>query len=447
MLYLLLKLIVRAGLWVFFRKFEVRNRSRMPKRGPLLVVSNHPNTFMDPLVIAVLLRQQVFFITKGTVFNTPFKKWLLRHMNMIPIHRQQDAPGQRVNNAAAFQACFTALKHRKTLLIFPEGTSFKERRLRPLKTGTARMALGAEAAGAAVAGITILPVGLNYSDPTHFRSDVFVNVGKPIAAASFLPAYYDNAAAAANALTDHLRQQLERLIIVTPSDEDDALIRHIEQLYKRHLAAEVPADAPEHEQDFLITRAIANSLHYFNQNNPAQVETIKQQVKAYMLELEQIGLNDSLLSTDEEGQLWQNLKFGTYLLLGFPLYAYGLVNNYLPYIIPSKVANLLTAEEEFRAPVMLTVGIFSFPVLYLLQAFLFWKLNPAVIYLLLYLLSLPVSGFFTLHYWHIFKRAKGQWLLMRLFSKSKEQIARLRVQRQEIVDALELAKKHYLKVR
>ncbi|MFT2009147.1 lysophospholipid acyltransferase family protein [Pontibacter sp. 13R65] len=447
MLYFLLKQIVRVGLWVFFRRFEVRNRSLMPKRGPLLIVCNHPNTFMDPLLVAVLLRQQVFFITKGTVFNTPFKKWLLQHMNMIPIHRQQDAPGQTVNNSAAFQACFDALKNHQTLLIFPEGTSFNERRLRPLKTGTARMALGAEVAGAAEAGVAILPVGLNYSDPTRFRSNVFVNVGKPIQAAAFLPAYYDNAITAANALTDHIRQQLEKLIIITPSDEDDALIRHIEQLYKRQLAADLPPDAPKHERDFLITKAIANSLHYFNQHDPAQVELLKQKMKPYMQELEQMGLNDSLLGAAGEEHLWQSLKTALYLLLGFPVYFYGCINNYLPYIIPSKVANLLTEEQEFRAPVMLTVGLFSFPLFYLLQGFIFWSFIPSAAYLLLYQLSLPVSGFFTLHYWHIFQRAKGRWLLMRLFSKSKEKIAHLQVQRQNIMDALEQAKKHYLKAR
>ncbi|TXK31572.1 hypothetical protein FVR03_19770 [Pontibacter qinzhouensis] len=90
-------------------------------------------------------------------------------------------------------------------------------------------------------------------------------------------------------------------------------------------------------------------------------------------------------------------------------------------------------------------GIFSFPLFYLLQAFLFWELIPSVAYLLLYLLSLPVSGFFTQHYWHAFQRAKGKWLLSRQFSESKDQIVHLRQQLQQIVNTLEQAKKHYLK--
>ena len=68
MLYAILKLVYRIGLWVFFKRLEVRNRNLIPAEGPLLVVSNHPNTFMDPVVIAAQLRQPAFFIAKSTVF-------------------------------------------------------------------------------------------------------------------------------------------------------------------------------------------------------------------------------------------------------------------------------------------------------------------------------------------------------------------------------------------
>ncbi|SIR47662.1 lysophospholipid acyltransferase family protein [Pontibacter lucknowensis] len=444
MLYLVLKLILRTGLWVFFRRFVVRNRHLMPVRGPLLVVANHPNTFMDPIVIASLLPQQVYFIAKSTVFSSPLHNWLLHRMNLIPIHRQADTPGVPIDNEATFRASYQALKERKTLLIFPEGTSFNERRLRKIKTGTARMALGAVAHMPAVANLQILPVGLNYSDPTRFRSDVFVNVGRPIAVAPYLTQYQQDEKGTVNELTDQIRQQLEKLIVITPSDDEDALVRQIEQVYKEKLAAQTPIEAPRHVRDFLLTRAIVKGLAHFMETQPERVERFRNKMRSYTQQLQELDLQH--LPTMEENNvlLRQSLARTLLLTLTMPLYLYGLINNYLAYIIPSKVADALTEEQEFRAPIMLSVGIFSFPVLYALQGAILWHFWPNAVYLLLYLISLPLSGFFALRYWNTLLRVREHWLLLRLFLSKSPVAESLKRLRQELIDELEGARKEFL---
>ncbi|PKV62587.1 1-acyl-sn-glycerol-3-phosphate acyltransferase [Pontibacter ramchanderi] len=445
MLYFILKLILRTGLRVFFRRFVVRNRHLMPARGPLLVVANHPNTFMDPIVIASLLPQQVYFIAKSTVFSTPMHSWLLHRMNLIPIHRQEDKPGVPLDNEATFKAIYQALATRKTLLIFPEGTSFNERRLRKLKTGTARMALGAVAHLPEVANLQILPVGLNYSDPTRFRSDVFVNVGKPIAVASYLTQYQQDEKGTVTELTDHMRRQLEKLIVVTPTDDEDVLVRQIEQVYKEKLAAQTPIDAPRHVRDFLLTRAIIKGLAHYLETQPKRVEQFRSKMRSYNRQLEELDLQR--LPTVEENNvlLRQTLARTLLLTLTMPLYLYGLFNNYLAYIIPSKVADALTEEQEFRAPIMLSVGIFSFPLLYALQAAVFWHFLPDPLYLLLYLVSLPLSGFLALRYWGTLLRVREHWLLLRLFLSKNTVAESLKRQRHELIEELEGARNEYLR--
>ncbi|MDX5417846.1 MAG: lysophospholipid acyltransferase family protein [Hymenobacteraceae bacterium] len=444
MLYLVLKLILRIGLWVFFRRFEVRNRHLMPKRGPLLVVANHPNTFMDPIVIASLLQQQVYFIAKSTVFNSPLKKWLLHRMNLIPIHRREDMPKGPFNNEETFQASYQALAAQKTLLIFPEGNSFNERRLRKLKTGTARMALGAIENSADASKLLILPVGLNYSDPTRFRSEVFVNVGKPIAAASYLERYHQDGVGTVTELTAHIRQQLEKLIVVTPSNDEDVLVRQIEQLYKERLAAQTPIEAPRHIRDFLLTRAIIKSLAHFINTQPQRVEKMREKINHYNRQLQALDLQHLPTMEEKHVLLRQSIAKTLLLAITIPLYLYGLVNNYLAYIIPSKVADALTEAAEFRAPIMLSVGTFSFPLLYAAQATLLWQFLPDKVYLLLYLISLPISGFFTLRYWNALKHVRGQWLLLRLFLTKNPMAERLKRKRQEILDELDQARVEYL---
>ncbi|MBF9255296.1 1-acyl-sn-glycerol-3-phosphate acyltransferase [Pontibacter sp. 172403-2] len=444
MLYAILKLIYRIGLRVFFRQLEVRRRDLMPQQGPLLIVSNHPNTFMDPVVIAAQLKQPVYFIAKSTVFGSSVQNWLLRKMHLIPIHRREDNPEQPVSNEEAFAAIFKALAQQKTLIIFPEGNSFNERRLRKIKTGTARIALSATADTGL--DIQILPVGLNYTAPTRFRSSVFVNVGKPINVADYAEAYKTDGPAAVLALTEEIRQRLEKLTINTPTAEEDELARNIEAIYKEQLWDEVPPLATTYEKEFLLTKGIVRSINYFYRTQPERVAVIRQKLQNYMLQLHRLHLQDTLVGQGRKSVLWQFLRLTVYLVLGFPAYVFGLLHNYVPYIIPSKIARAVTHEEEWHAPIMLTAGIFTFPLAYTSEVWLLSQVwQPATAAILLYLLSLPLSGFFALHYWSILKHTQGHWTLLRLFSKRQLLVEDLRRQQEELRLDLEQARQEYLR--
>ena len=136
-----------------------------------------------------------------------------------------------------------------------------------------------------------------------------------------------------------------------------------------------------------------------------------------------------------------------YLLAGFPVYLYGLINNYIPYIIPSKVARLITKDEVYMAPIMMTTGIFSFSICYILQVLFFHQLTGNIIWLtLLYGLSLPLSGFLVLHYWNHLTGFYNNWMLFLLFYRRKPLIARLIARRESIIESLEMARKEYTSV-
>ncbi|MEJ8758623.1 lysophospholipid acyltransferase family protein [Pontibacter sp. H259] len=442
MLYTFLKWLYQAGLWFFFRKLEVRNTHLIPDEGPLLVVSNHPNTFMDPIVIAAQLKQPMYFIAKSTVFGSAFQNWMLRQMHLIPIHRKEDNPDATISNDEAFAASFKALEQQKTILIFPEGNSYNQRRLRKLKTGTARIALGA--ALQSNQDVKILPIGLNYSAPTRFRSDVFVNVGKPISVAEYLSAYKQNDHAAVLELTEEIRERLEKLIVHTTTDEEDELARQVTAIYKERLAPTVPTIALPHEQDFILTKGIVKSISHFSQTDPERVATIKQELNNYTNQLKRLHLQDPVLTKESRDVMTQSFIGLLYLLVGFPVYLYGLVHNYLPYIIPSKIARTVTKEQEWFAPIMLTTGIFTFPIFYALEVWLannWFEVNG--LELILYFLSLPLSGFFTLHYWNKLQHTQSHWLLLRLFYSRQHIVDKLRQQRQHIISLLEKAQQDY----
>ena len=146
MLYSFIRTIVRIIVWVYFRKINVHNAELIPKDVPLIITPNHPSSFMDIMVVVSFIKQKLHFIMRGESFNTAFKRWLFDYLHLIPIYRKDKTPELMFKNKEVFEKCYQLLAKKGALILFPEGLSKTERRLREIKTGAARIALGAEAA-------------------------------------------------------------------------------------------------------------------------------------------------------------------------------------------------------------------------------------------------------------------------------------------------------------
>lgn len=448
MFYYIFKYIFRLATWVFFSDIHIRNREALPQKGPLLVVANHPSTFMDPIVAGMFLKQRIYFIAKGSLFDTPFKSWVLRKMGVIPVYRKQDSSGEMNKNDSIFERCYDYLGKKSTIMIFPEGTSINERRLRKIKTGTARIALGAEAQHDFKLGVKIATVGLNYSNPRQFRSELYINVDNPIAVSDYASDYQKDEFQTVRDLTERIRQRLEAHIVVTEDDEDDELVKNIETLYMNRLIDELDLAEERKEEEFLIQKGLIAAIEYCERTDPDRIVLMKQKIDAYFDKLKRLALNDKLLaSTRKTGSIVRkSLKRMLYTILGLPVHLYGLLNNYIPYILPSKIANLITKHDEYIGPIMMTVGIFSFPLFYGLQMYGVHQLFGNGWLTALYGLSLPLTGFFVLHYWRRIQITRDYWKLFAIFYKRNTVISGLIEQRKEIMDMLEKAKEDYVAV-
>jgi len=169
MLYRFLKLLVGLGIRFYYKEVRVKNKVNLKTEGPLIIIANHPNTLMDAMMLGHVCQQPIHYMAKATLFDSKFKMWLLRSLNMIPINRIGEGRIKGVSNQDSFLACYEMLEKGKTLVVFPEGTSFQERHLRQLKSGTARIALETERRNNNTLGLMVLPIGLNYSQAEKFR--------------------------------------------------------------------------------------------------------------------------------------------------------------------------------------------------------------------------------------------------------------------------------------
>jgi glycerol-3-phosphate O-acyltransferase / dihydroxyacetone phosphate acyltransferase len=155
---------------------------RVPPTGPVLLVANHPNSLLDAAMVTVAARRPVRFLAKSTLFDdraiAPPVRWLVRASGAIPVYRRIDGTAPTGGNDEAFRAVRAALADGSAVALFPEGISHARASLAPLKTGAARLALGA--AQSIGHSIPIVPVGLLLDDRAVFRSTARIIVGAPI---------------------------------------------------------------------------------------------------------------------------------------------------------------------------------------------------------------------------------------------------------------------------
>src|SRR5205823_8154473 len=175
----MLRSLLRMLIRIFFRRIEVTGVERVPLEGPVIFVLNHPNGLIDPAFLLCLAPRRVSFLAKAPLFRMPVIGFVVRAFKAIPVHRRQDAGGDLAKNAETFEAARGVLVRGGTIAVFPEGTSHSDPKLRPLKTGTARIALGAAAALPPHSNLQIVPVGLYYRAKQTFRSAALLHFGSP----------------------------------------------------------------------------------------------------------------------------------------------------------------------------------------------------------------------------------------------------------------------------
>lgn len=177
------------------------------KQGPLLIASNHPNSFLDAIILTTLLKNPVYSLARGDAFAGKMITKILTSLNMHPVYRVSEGVENLEHNYTTFKACQDIFKQNGIVLIFSEGRCINEWHLRPLKKGTARLALVAWQQGVP---LEVLPLGINYSSFRKFGKTIFLNFGNIITKEQINPDFSDGLAI--NQFNQILKQQLQNLV-------------------------------------------------------------------------------------------------------------------------------------------------------------------------------------------------------------------------------------------
>jgi 1-acyl-sn-glycerol-3-phosphate acyltransferase len=139
-----LKILIQAGLWLFCHKIHLKNKQLFTTRGPLLIIANHPNSFLDALIIGSYYKRRVYFLARGDAFKKPIHRFILESLNMIPVYRLREGKEYLHLNDYAFNKSIDLLNKGFAVLIFIEGICINSNELQPFKKGTARILEGAQ---------------------------------------------------------------------------------------------------------------------------------------------------------------------------------------------------------------------------------------------------------------------------------------------------------------
>ena len=274
--------LARAIARIFYRVDAV---GAPPARGPLLLLPNHPNALLDPALVIATAGRPVRFLAKSTLFSGAFGP-LMRAAGAIPVYRRQDDSDVK-RNAESFAAVAAALARGEAICIFPEGISHSSGMLEPLRTGAARMALSAAAAGVEV---RLVAVGINLEQKTAFRSRVTIAYGEPMVVLT--PATADASTHAVSELTADISERMRSLLVEAEPTQDAALVERLRRL----LESERPAGGREESLD--RSRLIAEGLQRLRRERPEWYEEALIQLRRYDDRLRRFGLADGALDFD-----------------------------------------------------------------------------------------------------------------------------------------------------
>ena len=336
----------------------------MPTSGPLIIVTNHPNTIVDPFLAAAQFRQPVYFLANAGLFKHKIGNWFFSTFFCIPIQRSVDVGGKPINNKVAFAQCISFLEGGGSLFIAAEGGSFVGRNLKKLKTGTARIALSTEDSNNFDLNLKILPIGLVYEQPAKFRSRVMVNVGEPILLKDYQERYREASFKTAKQLTAHLHNQLSDLLI-NPIDEGQSEEVQATIATVKNTLPLSPRSFIDFFQYLLQQKNLfpANAESWFDKNGAT--------VHQYAVKRENLHISDQAVSEHNQAKN-NNWKRWLFLILGAPLFLYGAINHLFIAGIPVLLWKRLGLYATYQGTVYFLGGLFLLLLFYPLQFFLVW---------------------------------------------------------------------------
>jgi len=435
----LIHFIFGIGISIFFKKIELYNSENLPEKSGLIFVSNHPNALIDPALLFIALPRKIAFLAKSTLFKMPIIGYLVRTVGALPLYRQQDKGEDVSKNQETFSVARELLKKGGAIAIFPEGVSHDKPQLQPLKTGAARIALGAVSSGKNPASLDlrIVPVGLYYTEKTTFRSEALLHFGESF---PVTPVELDEQGHPPRETVRELTEKIEKsLREVTLNAESDAKIA------VARIAEEVFTSVTPHEEN--LAERLEFLKKYVSDAPTEDDAKLERRLAEYNKNLDKLGIESEFLALADFSKkfvLKHAFLRSWHLILLAPFAIFGAILHFPVYQFGKFMAYSQTKKGfyDMASTVKLLTGLVFIPLTWLIFAgvlYIYFGLPVA-------LLSIPFSflcGYVALRTLEEIGDLRGWLKAISAFFLKREKFLRLLAERRNLFEKLNKADKSY----
>ncbi|HVF51612.1 MAG TPA: 1-acyl-sn-glycerol-3-phosphate acyltransferase, partial [Pyrinomonadaceae bacterium] len=384
------------------------------REGAVVFVMNHPNALVDPVFLLCLAPRRVSFLAKSTLFKMPVIKFLVRALDAIPVYRKQDAGEDTSKNRETFERAHALLKAGGTLGICPEGVSHNEASLRPLKSGAARIALGAASSGSGQdLRLSIVPAGLYYTSKTTFRSSALLYFGEPLAVPPVPPVALDAGGEppreAVQELNGRIETALREVTLNAEHHEALATIARAERIFSAEDDAD--DDSQSLTRELKLRRRFVEGYAFHRAQSPARIAALEARITKYEEELRQAGFADprdlSTVTLSRHAATRHVIaRFILFILLA-PLAVAGAVLHYPVYRLAGFLSTTFSKNyDDMISTIKIIAAMLFFPLTWIVlgvAAYVFksWWAGA------LLLVVVPLAGYVALRFSEEFDRFVG----------------------------------------
>jgi 1-acyl-sn-glycerol-3-phosphate acyltransferase len=412
--YHLLRCYVNAYYRIFYRRLHINGMENIPSEGPLIFTPNHQNALMDAMAIVCTIPQQPVFLARSDIFRKKWQAVALRFLRILPVYRMRDGYGTLKENDEVFDRVTEVLRNGGVIGIMPEGNHGDLKMLRQLKKGVLRIAFQAEESSEFKLGLNIVPVGIEFGDYTSFRSTIVINFGKPIDFSHLFVEYKENPQVAINKARDYLADHMRQYMIDVRNEENHQVFLDLWSLAGRKIQRLFQSLKGKLFRHYNAGKVLSEAINQQQISDPSFLQKLEGKFSVLREKLKSTGLSMQHIACKPIPRL--KIIAGMFgLILLFPAWIYGLFNHIIPWwLIRSRVKAI--EDTQFISSFKFVLSLLLFPAVYFVQ-FLIFGFIAGFLPALLYLISLPFSGFIAWAYLKWWKKLFRQYSYNRHYYK------------------------------
>lgn len=369
--YFLLKISLNISFRLFYKRFLVLNKHK-ELFGSTIYVSNHPNSFMDPIMIGAMNRPIVHFMTRSDVFVWWLKP-ILWSAHMTPIYRQHDGGDMKGKNTDVFKKVNQSLKIGRNILIFGEGFTDDTpiRGLKPVKKGPIRMGFGALEAINWSKKIYISGIGISYSDRNTIGSEFVLDNGPKICLNDYKERYLENPNKVINEVTKQVEKDMQQCIVYVAKPARYSLLEGIMQITRKGFNNANHDDHIPLIKRWEYAKKLGIWINEHVTDESTEILALQKDLDAYFNLEKRMKVQDRFVIAKQHPELVSTLNNWLYLILMWPFALIGALHGFIPYILSKKLTEKIMKRKVFWGSVKMMMAkiigsIYNIPIIILI---------------------------------------------------------------------------------